>query len=214
MVSATHQTAGKGQAGTVWESQPGLNFTFSLIYYPTFLAPANVFDLNRAVCIGLVTALRKALPGKVIATKWPNDIYVDDRKICGILIRNQFISTSVQTSIIGVGLNVDQTIFPPDFAHMATSYRLEGGKFTRNELWIAIFEGIEQYYLMLRAGRIALIEQEYLQNLYKYQEYAKYRIGEKIFEAMLVGVDRSGRMALQIDGKLNYFGLKEVELCR
>lgn len=214
VVSALAQEAGRGQGQTVWHSEPGANLTFSLILYPRFLSPSTIFDLNRAICNGLAEAVRAVLPGKPVWVKWPNDLWVDNRKLCGVLIRNQFSTTAVQASVIGIGLNVAQTAFPSAIAQTATSLALEGSVIGREDFLAILLEWIEKYYLLLRAGKLAQIEQAYLQNLLHYQSPALYRVAGEVRYGVLVGVDRMGRAAIDFGGKLEYFNQKEVELCR
>lgn len=214
VISTLDQNAGRGQGQTVWKSQPGANLTFSLILYPQFLSPTTIFDLNRAICNALADAVHAALPSSDVKVKWPNDIWVGNRKLCGVLIRNQFSTTAVTASVIGIGLNVEQTEFPAELQETATSLRLEGSPISRKDFLDILLEWIERHYLLLRAGKLAQIEQTYLQNLLHYQSPADYRVNGNVRTGVLVGVDRSGRAAIDFGGKLEFFNQKEVELCR
>lgn len=112
MVTAYRQTAGQGQRGNSWESEPGKNLTFSIFYRPMHLPPMDQFSMSEAVALGVVKFLRNhGINAKV---KWPNDIYVDDKKICGILIRHSILGETISYSVIGVGINVNQSEFLSD----------------------------------------------------------------------------------------------------
>src|SRR5690606_25093723 len=110
VIMAVDQYAGKGQQGTVWQSEPGKNLTFSLLLTPFFLSPKHQFRLTVAVSVALVRALATLL-GERVAIKWPNDLYVGDRKIGGMLIENILQGPRWKSAIIGIGLNVNQTVF-------------------------------------------------------------------------------------------------------
>lgn len=112
MVTATRQTAGRGQRGNSWESEPGANFTFSLLIRPECVPARSQFSISEATALAVTDLL--AAYGVTATVKWPNDIYVGDRKICGILIEHAVMGTSIMHSIIGAGLNVNQTRFLSD----------------------------------------------------------------------------------------------------
>src|SRR5690606_16121061 len=110
VIMAEEQTAGKGQKGSKWISDPGKNLTFSLLLKPTFLSPVHQFDLNIAVCVSIFETLFP-LMGNQVKMKWPNDIFVNDKKLGGILIENILQGNSWKESIIGIGINVNQEDF-------------------------------------------------------------------------------------------------------
>jgi len=107
---ALTQTAGRGQRGNSWEAEPGLNITLSLMLRPHDLPAARQFELSEAVALGVVDLLDSLHVGDV-AVKWPNDIYVADKKICGILIENSIAGGHVAAAVAGIGLNVNQQTF-------------------------------------------------------------------------------------------------------
>lgn len=108
------QTAGRGQRGNSWEAEPGKNLTFSIVLRPTDFPAARSFELSMVTALAVSDYLQAFLPAHSVKVKWPNDIYVDDRKICGILIENSFCGTRLDRMIIGIGINVNQTIFLSD----------------------------------------------------------------------------------------------------
>lgn len=112
MVTAERQTAGRGQRGNSWESEPGANLTFSLLIRPEGVPARSQFSISEATALAVTDLL--AIYGVKATVKWPNDIYVGDRKICGILIEHAVMGTSIMHSIIGAGLNVNQTRFVSD----------------------------------------------------------------------------------------------------
>ena len=113
VVMAREQTAGRGQRGNSWEAEPGCNITLSLLLRPAGLHPARQFVISQAVSLAIADLVGHFVAGPV-SIKWPNDIYVDDRKICGILIENTITGTAIDRTIVGIGLNVNQTEFRSD----------------------------------------------------------------------------------------------------
>lgn len=115
VVCALSQTAGRGQRGNSWESAPGANITMSLLLRPAGLLPARQFIISQAVSLAIVETLDPLVGDHTVSIKWPNDIYVDDSKICGILIENAVSASSgIERSIVGIGVNVNQRRFVSD----------------------------------------------------------------------------------------------------
>ncbi len=111
VIMAESQFAGRGQQQNRWHTEPGKNLTFSILLNPVFLAATNQFDLTRVVSLGVFDAL-KPLLGENLKIKWPNDIYYDDKKLGGILIESVLQGSQLKQAIIGIGLNVNQQVFP------------------------------------------------------------------------------------------------------
>ena len=212
VVWAHSQTAGKGQRGNTWLAAPGQNLTFSLILHPTFLQPGEVFYLNKLLSCALFEALTLFLPQSKIQIKWPNDLLVNGKKVCGMLLRNQFDSSRIKRSVIGIGLNVNQIEFPPEIRASATSLKLSSGlDFDLKSSLMTCLSFIEKEYMALRAGKRPSLDRRYLAQLYGYQEPTLVKIGGKLQTIIPVGVDSHGRLAVEQGGKLSYFGMKEIE---
>ena len=113
VVMAREQTAGRGQRGNSWEAEPGCNITLSLLLRPEGLHPARQFVISQAVSLAIADMVSHFVAAPV-CIKWPNEIYAGDRKICGILIENTITGTSIDRTIVGIGLNVNQTEFRSD----------------------------------------------------------------------------------------------------
>ena len=131
-IMALRQTAGRGQRGNTWESQPGMNITLSLLIRPESLDVRHQFSLSEAVALGVVRTL--SLYGITATVKWPNDIYVDNRKICGILIENTLEATRIARSIAGIGLNVNQRRFTSDAPNPISIWQLLGREHDISEM--------------------------------------------------------------------------------
>ncbi len=119
---ADFQTAGRGQRGNSWESTEGVNLLFTVLLRPDFLPVADQFTISQITALAIVKYLEgKGLQPKI---KWPNDIYINDKKICGILIEHTLCGANLSASILGIGININQTLFESD-APNPTSLLLE-----------------------------------------------------------------------------------------
>jgi len=209
VILTDYQTSGRGQRGNLWEAAPGQNLTFSLILHPTFLRASEQFWLNIAISLGVSDWLSAYLPERT-TVKWPNDLYVGDRKIGGILIENTLQGYQLAWAVVGIGLNINQLQFPYP---TATSLLLETqnrGEFVREDLLNTLLVCLEQRYISLRSGQREALRASYLQRLFRYQEEHWFQSEEERFRGYIVGIDETGRLALQVGGQLRYYGFKEV----
>ena len=143
VVITDNQTAGRGQRGNSWESQPGRNLTFSLVVFPVWMSPARQFELSMLVSVGIVNALQKFTDTpEWFRVKWPNDIYFADRKIAGILIENTIGSSAIERSVIGIGLNVNQLQFVSDAPNPISLIHVTGLELDRKKILDAVVESI------------------------------------------------------------------------
>lgn len=208
VVITNNQTAGRGQRGNTWEAEPGTNLTFSLVLKPTFLHAAEQFMLNRAVSLGIADFLRSQLP-KAVKIKWPNDMLVQEKKICGVLIENVIQGSGLSASVVGIGLNVNQHRFSID---RATSLYLQTGiSYDLSAMLDELLHCIERYWLMLREGRYEILNDQYLELLFARDEKRQFKAGTEIFEGAITGVDVVGRLMIQTPFGERVFGMKEVE---
>lgn len=204
------QTAGRGQIGSSWTAEPYKNIAFSLILYPRFLAVQRQFLLNQAISLAARDFLAGYLDGQV-QVKWPNDIYVGQRKIAGILIQNTLSGRRFASSIAGLGINVNQMIFPPELPN-PTSMSLESDRtYDLDELVAGLCDHLEQRYLQLRRGETTTIETQYRQHLYRYGEKTIFRRpGGEPFTGQITGVTERGQLLIETGGKKEAFELKTI----
>lgn len=206
-----NQSAGRGQKGTDWLSEPEKNLAVSFLYFPTFLGVSEQFQLSKIAALATRTCLAKLIPkSEKLSIKWPNDIYYENQKIAGILIENSITGKNIQHAVIGIGLNINQEIFPNDFN--ATSLKL----ITKNELEIEsvfqlLMKELDHYYFLLKSGNNILINKEYLAHLYQLAKLSHYSYkGEKIL-AEITGVNKQGYLELITDkNELIKADLKEI----
>jgi BirA family biotin operon repressor/biotin-[acetyl-CoA-carboxylase] ligase len=207
VVITLNQTAGRGQRGNTWHSEPGKNLTFSIVLRPTFLSVNDLFCLNIFSSLALHDYLsEKGCPS--VNIKWPNDIYVQEKKICGLLVENLLQGNELNGSVLGIGLNVNQERFDVDHA-TSLSVVLNRQLELQEELEILLTK-IEVRYLQLRANKLSGLMEDYLQAMYGLNEAHFFTSFGDTFEGTICGVDRSGRLRVRIGGKERVFETKEI----
>lgn len=209
-IVADHQTAGRGQMGNTWDTEPGLNLTLSVVLYPVFLLARDQFDLNQTIALAVRDAIA-SFTEKSVQIKWPNDILIGKRKICGILIQNSLSGPNIQSSIIGMGINVNQEQFPGPL-YRASSLCLETGrKVDLNELMITLFSYLESWYLKLKQGYIQEIHGAYLEHLFRRGERQLYAYPDgRQFYGTIIGIDPYGKLMVETGGQVKLFDIKEI----
>jgi BirA family biotin operon repressor/biotin-[acetyl-CoA-carboxylase] ligase len=211
VIMAEEQYAGRGQQQNAWHAEPGQNLTFSLLLKPSFLAIKNQFMLNMAVSIALNEALQQLL-GKGVSIKWPNDIYYIDRKLGGILIENIISGHHFKSSIIGIGLNVNQEDFQAALKDKATSvYQILHKDVNLDELLAVICSQIESQYLKLKSNTNLSLTNEYLNRLYRFGRPSSFRHNGQVFEGSITGITELGMLVIESMGKVKAYNFKEVE---
>ena len=195
--------------GNTWQSEPGKNLLFSILLFPDFLNVLNQFELSKVISLALVDVTREL--SNDISIKWPNDIYVQRKKIAGILIENVITGNSIIRSIAGIGLNINQEQFPGNIPN-PTSLLLETGcQFDMTELQDQIICRIEHWYNVLYREEFKKIDREYLNHLYGINEIKEFISDGKKFRAKIAGIDQTGELILEYEnGSKAKFGFKEV----
>lgn len=210
VVITDEQTAGRGQHGTSWLTNRGQNFTLSLILMPTFLNIAEHFLLSQAIALGIKNYLAEFT--KNVWIKWPNDLYINNLKIGGILIENSLYGVRLAHSIIGIGLNINQSNFPTVSSNRVTSLRLETGiNFHLAEQLPALMLSLEKSYLRMRSGQSENLRHEYRQNLLGFGQKRSFIIGGQSVEGTILGVSTAGKLRLELaDGLQHEYDIKEI----
>ncbi|MEO5642220.1 MAG: biotin--[acetyl-CoA-carboxylase] ligase [Bacteroidia bacterium] len=213
VVIAKVQTSGRGQRGNSWFSEPGRNITCSILLKPVFLAVNHQFDLTRAIALGITDLLTDLLPTTQVHIKWPNDIIADGKKVAGILIENVLNGDQVSASVVGIGMNVNQTNFGSDAPHAVSVYQLTGKEFALEEAMQHLFSHIEARYLQLRAGHKEKLRQDYHSRLFRLGVMSRYTDFKTIFDASLENITEEGLLCLKDgDGLERKYNFKEVGL--
>lgn len=208
IIITDNQTKGRGQAGNTWDVEPGVNLTFSVLLKPLFLEPSNQFFLNIAVGLALCHAISDSNHNKVWL-KWPNDVIVDDKKICGILIENQVQGQMLSQSVVGIGINVNQTSFEWP---QAISLRLLSGKEEDNsKILETVLIRLEAYYNLLMKKKFSTLREEYDSVLYWKDEERQFKVREELITGTIRGVDEVGRLIVESDGRVARYNFKEIK---
>ena len=145
VVVSEFQTAGKGCGTNSWESERGKNLTFSMLIHPEGILANEQFHITEVVSVAMCETLER-YGCKEASIKWPNDIYVGDRKICGILIENRLQGSMIKDCIIGIGLNVNQREFRSDAPNPVSLYQLLGRETDLEELLKAFLDAFDDAY--------------------------------------------------------------------
>jgi BirA family biotin operon repressor/biotin-[acetyl-CoA-carboxylase] ligase len=211
VVTTARQTRGRGQRGNTWESEPGKNITCSIVLKPGFLDPGMQFELTRVASLAITDVLNDLIPDREIKIKWPNDIYVDGKKIAGILIENVITASRINYTVIGMGFNVNQAVFNSASLSATSLKMLSGIEYDLNNVLKFLFAAIEVRYLQLRAGKTDRLRQEYSSRLFKADVVTRYTDFTSIFEAQIEEVTNDGYLVLKLnDGSRSKFAMKEV----
>lgn len=215
MVAAETQTAGRGQRGNTWESEPGRNLTATLLFRPVGIAPRDQFSISEATALAVTDWLRSE--GVDSEIKWPNDIYVGGRKICGILIEHSVTSSAIEHSRIGFGININQRVFLSDAPNPVSMYQLTGVERDVSRVAAAMGACLERRLRETtgESGRKALHE-EFLQRLWR-REGGPYPFRRKsdgyLFSGEIEGVEPEGPIVIRdvTTGECSRYYFKEVE---
>ena len=212
IVVAENQQEGKGQRGSNWTTEVGKNLTFSLLIKNITTNHDSIFVLNNLVANALLNTLNKfQIPN--VSIKWPNDILSGKKKVAGILIENSFKSANEITSIIGIGLNVNQTNF--ENLPLASSLAVVSNTlFDKDQLLIEIVSEIKLLLEKLTNSNADFLWNSYHQNLFMKDKVASFQVGnEKSFSALIQGVSLEGKLLLlQEDDLVHEYDIKEIKL--
>lgn len=216
VISAHHQTAGKGQIGSSWLVEAGKNLTLSVILHPHFLPIPRQFLLNQAVSLAVVDFLKQFIRTDIVRLKWPNDVYIGDKKSTGILIQNTISGSKLQNTVVGLGININQTDFPTILPN-PTSLALATGQnnYDLAELRQVLFSCLEARYLQLKAKHWEQLNEAYHNTLYKLNEAHLFQSADgQSFKGIITGVTEQGLLKIETDTGLRTFSLKEVTFAK
>ncbi len=214
VIYAGEQTKGRGMAGNYWLSEKGMNLTFSTVWWPSFLPAHDQFCMSMAVAVAIRRFTEVCISDRDIRIKWPNDIYADGKKISGMLIENVVQGGVINRALIGIGLNVNQCVFPPEIPDAVSLKMLTGKDYDLGHLLAQIVESLDESYKRLRYDRHGIM-QEYLSYLYRRMEWSVYGFRDGHKEARVTGVDEFGHLLLELrNGSMISCDLKEVTFIR
>ena len=208
IVTTDFQTNGKGQRGNSWESEKGKNLIFSILIEPDIIVEKQ-FDLSKIISVSLIDCL--SFFGLRSSIKWPNDILVEKKKIAGILIQNIISKSGVIThSVIGIGLNVNQSIFN-DYLPKATSLSIELKKnFVLKEIKFKLLNSLKKNIEMYREG--ANFDLKYIHKLYMKDKVSVFESDSIKFNGIIRGVKESGRLIVETSESVKKFAMNEIKM--
>jgi BirA family biotin operon repressor/biotin-[acetyl-CoA-carboxylase] ligase len=210
IVITDEQTKGRGQRGSIWLTEPGQNLTMSIILKPFFVPLQEQFVISKAIAVGIWSYLNEYAESACI--KWPNDLYLGEKKICGTLIENSIQGGQISSSIVGIGLNINQLNFSNA---RATSLSADlNQEFSLPEEFRKLVHHLDAFYLRVKsaAGRDE-INDLYLNNLFGHQQVRKFKVDGKIKTGSITGVDPAGilRVHFEDSEQDEAFSNKEIE---
>lgn len=208
VVWADFQSAGKGQRGNKWESEKGKNLLFSILLYPKIKANEQ-FIISQIVSLAVAECLLNYTDD--ITIKWPNDIYWKEKKICGILVENILNGDRIGQTITGIGININQMKFVSDAPNPISLKQIIGERHNLFEILDKIRVNILNYNLQLKSGDTNLVRQRYKNLLFRRNGYHLYNDGTADFTAKIKGIEPSGILVLETEGKERKFAFKEVK---
>lgn len=209
LVTAEFQTAGRGAGTNRWESERSQNLLFSLISYPKGLLANQMFALSEVTALAIRDALSSYTPGFQI--KWPNDIYYNDKKISGMLIENDLRGKWVHRSIIGVGVDINQTRFLSDAPNPVSLAQILGKAVERNQVLNSILLQFNHYYGMMEREQFSELHNRYMQHLYRRNALHPYADATGTFQARIIDVEPTGHLVLECqNGEQRRYDFKEV----
>jgi BirA family biotin operon repressor/biotin-[acetyl-CoA-carboxylase] ligase len=210
VITASYQESGRGQPGNSWESEPGMNLLMSVILYPVMISPADQFIISRMVSLAVYDMVANHTPD--VRIKWPNDIYVGNDKIAGILIENSIMGAAIGSTIAGIGLNVNQVTFKSNAPNPVSLRQLTGARHdlaaVRNELMYAL----DSRYGMVISGEQAILESDYHNALYRAGEWHRFSDDDGEYEGMIEKVMPDGMLAVRKrNGLMRLYAFREID---
>ena len=212
IVVAKHQTNGRGQMRTKWSSQESKNLMVSVFKDVSFLKVENSFYISIVVSLSILKAL-ELLQIKNLRVKWPNDILADNKKLAGVLIENVIKQSQLQASIIGFGLNVNQTEFI-DLPKASSLRMISGNVFNLDEVLHEILKQLELNFQLLENGKFNLLKDEYENQLFRKDKPSTFKnLKDELFSGIITGISNSGNLQVQVENTIvKEFDLKEITL--
>lgn len=212
VIVADYQTDGRGQRDTIWESESEKNLTFTVILRPEFLTVEKQFFLLKAMSLAVCDYLQ--LLGIDARIKWPNDIYIDDCKVTGMLIEHSIMGENISFSIVGIGLNLNQKTFTSNATNPISVFQKTGKTIDLTEALNQLLVFIDKRYSMLKNDKgQAELNIQYLQHLYRNNDWHWYEdmFGRR-FKARITGISNIGELMLEDEScTLSHYSFKEVK---
>ena len=207
---ADFQTEGKGTANNGWESAPKKNLILSLVLCPTHIEPGRQFLLTQLISLALLHVVQAEIPHAPVTIKWPNDLYVENKKIAGVLIQNIIQGNEIRFAIIGIGLNVNQKYFSSKAPNPVSIIHYKKEVSERESLLTKLIAELSRLYEQSMHHQQKL-EKEYLQSLYRFGESSRFEAEGKSFIATIKGITAYGQLVVTVEtGEERIYNFKEI----
>jgi BirA family biotin operon repressor/biotin-[acetyl-CoA-carboxylase] ligase len=210
VVFSEEQTTGRGIYNNTWFSEAGKNLTFTIIHIPDNLSAEKQFYLSKATSLGICDFLETHV--QPVFIKWPNDIYIKDKKIAGILIENTLSGDRIKHSFIGIGLNINQISFPNNIPNPTSLQKITKKQYDIPKMLRYLLCSIEIRLTELYTEAYEYLDEQYRDKLYLLKSRHRFHVGKDRIEGMIIDVETNGRLIIKDATGNNYtFGYKEVE---
>lgn len=209
VITAALQSRGRGHQQNTWESEKGKNLLMSVLLQPKNLPASELFFLNMCICLAVHKTLEKHAVTGNLHIKWPNDIYLNNKKIAGILCENTLNQDMVKNCVAGMGINVNQQRFIHTQA--ISLFQVLQRETDLQIFCLEVLESIRHFYTLLNEKQYAVIRNLYVDRLWLWQTPAPFEDKEGKFTGRITGIDQWGRLLIQKeDGTLQHYQHKEV----
>jgi BirA family biotin operon repressor/biotin-[acetyl-CoA-carboxylase] ligase len=210
IIYTNYQPEGRGYSGTKWESEDGKNLLISILLFPSFINPEDQFNISMTISLGICDFLMRDIPDCSI--KWPNDIYVNNDKIAGMLIESSVLNNQIEFTIAGIGLNINQEKFKSNAPNPVSLSLLTGKRYDLPACMNQLLTDLDKRYKQLIAGNSVQIKKEYVSKLYRLKEWCRFKYIKEIFTGRILTVGEYGRLKIENqNGEISEFSFKEIE---
>ena len=210
IIYTNYQPEGRGYSGTKWESEDGKNLLISILLFPSFINPEDQFSISMTISLGICDFLMRDIPDCFI--KWPNDIYVNNDKIAGILIENSVSGNKIDFTIAGIGLNINQEKFLSNAPNPVSLCLLSGISYDLPACMNKLVTDLDKRYKQLITGNSSEIKKEYISKLYRLNEWSKFKDIRGNFTGRILTVGDYGRIKIEKQNReINEYSFKEIE---
>jgi BirA family biotin operon repressor/biotin-[acetyl-CoA-carboxylase] ligase len=209
-ITAAYQEGGRGQKGNSWESEPGKNLLMSVILYPAMVRPENQHVISQMVALAVYDLVSAEIPD--VKIKWPNDIYVRDDKIAGILIEHSIMGNTISSTVAGIGLNVNQTEFGSVLMNPISLAQVTGREHDLSMITSELLRLLDIRYAMVIGGRTDELAEAYHNSLYRCGEWHRYSDHNGVFGGMIESVGPGGLLMVRREkGPVTGYAFKEID---
>jgi BirA family biotin operon repressor/biotin-[acetyl-CoA-carboxylase] ligase len=210
VIHTNYQSGGKGQKGHSWESEDSKNLLFSIVLFPDEIPAEDQFIISMTISLGIYDFLKTFISDCRI--KWPNDIYAGYDKIAGILIENSISGNKIESTIAGIGLNINQEEFLSNAPNPVSLRMLTGKSYAPDIMLHKLVVKLDIRYKQLLSGKHSKIRKEYIESLFRLNEWESYKTESGVFYGRIISVTDAGRLQIE-DRNLNIqeFSFKEID---